>query len=148
MSRPDGSRICTLLEGYSFDVKASDTVFIHETQIPVLIERQDNVLFYLRLDAKESKKLDEIILDFSKSTLQHSSFPSTLTARKSESTLVCKEASFLGEDASSAFVWRVCWFAQSTEWGRGSLYFSRYKNEYRHYCCIERHTRPTRFLYW
>ena len=29
------------------------------------------------------------------------------------------------------FVWRVCWFAQSTEWGRGSLYFSRCKNEYR-----------------
>ena len=57
-----------ILLGYSFDVKASDTVFIHETQIPVLIERQDNVLFYLRLDAKESKKLDEIILDFSKST--------------------------------------------------------------------------------
>ena len=40
-----------ILLGYSFDVKASDTVFIHETQIPVLIERQDNVLFYLRLDA-------------------------------------------------------------------------------------------------
>ena len=57
-----------ILLGYSFDVKASDTVFIHETQIPVLIERQDNVLFYLRLDAKESKKLDEIILDFSKNT--------------------------------------------------------------------------------
>ncbi|WP_418437758.1 BNR-repeat neuraminidase N-terminal domain-containing protein [Bacteroides sp.] len=57
-----------VLLGYSFDVKASDTVFIHETQIPVLIERQDNVLFYFRLDAKESKKLDEIILDFSKST--------------------------------------------------------------------------------
>ena len=33
-----------VLLGYSFDVKASDTVFIHETQIPVLIERQDNVL--------------------------------------------------------------------------------------------------------
>ena len=58
-----------ILLGYSFDVKASDTVFIHETQIPVLIERQDNVLFYLRLDAKESKKLDEIIFDFSKSTI-------------------------------------------------------------------------------
>ena len=57
-----------ILLGCSFDVKASDTVFIHETQIPVLIERQDNVLFYFRLDAKESKKLDEIILDFSKST--------------------------------------------------------------------------------
>ena len=57
-----------VLLGYSFDVKASDTVFIHETQIPVLIERQDNVLFYLRLDAKESKILDEVVLDFSKST--------------------------------------------------------------------------------
>ena len=57
-----------ILLGCFFDVKASDTVFIHETQIPVLIERQDNVLFYLRLDAKKSKKLDEVILDFSKST--------------------------------------------------------------------------------
>lgn len=57
-----------ILLGYSFDVKASDTVFIHETQISVLIERQDNVLFYIRLDAKESKMLDEVVLDFSKST--------------------------------------------------------------------------------
>ena len=57
-----------VLLGYSFDVKASDTVFIHETQIPVLIERQDNVLFYIRLDAKESKMLDEVVLDFNKST--------------------------------------------------------------------------------
>ena len=57
-----------ILLGYSFDVKASDTVFIHETQIPVLIERQDNVLFYIRLDAKESKMLDEVVLDFNKST--------------------------------------------------------------------------------
>ena len=56
-----------ILLGYSFDVKASDTVFIHETQIPVLIERQDNVLFYLRLDAKASKSPAEITLDFSKS---------------------------------------------------------------------------------
>ena len=57
-----------VLLGYSFDVKASDTVFIHETQIPVLIERQDNVPFYIRLDAKESKMLDEVVLDFNKST--------------------------------------------------------------------------------
>ena len=56
-----------VLLGYSFDVKASDTVFIHETQIPVLIERQDNVLFYFRLDAKESRMMDEIVLDFGKS---------------------------------------------------------------------------------
>ena len=33
-------------------VRAADTIFIRETQVPVLIERVDNVLFYLRLDAK------------------------------------------------------------------------------------------------
>ena len=52
-------------------VRASDTVFIRETQIPILIERQDNVLFYIRLDAEESKFLNEVVLDFSKSTPQH-----------------------------------------------------------------------------
>lgn len=52
-------------------VRASDTVFIRETQIPILIERQDNVLFYIRLDAEESKFLNEVVLDFNKSTPQH-----------------------------------------------------------------------------
>ncbi|WP_307984534.1 sialidase family protein [uncultured Bacteroides sp.] len=51
----------------AFCAKAADTVFVHETQIPVLIERQDNVLLYLRLDAKESRVLDEVVLDFGKS---------------------------------------------------------------------------------
>lgn len=50
----------------AFCAKAADTVFVHETQIPVLIERQDNVLLYLRLDAKESRVLDEVVLDFGK----------------------------------------------------------------------------------
>ena len=45
---------------------ASDTVFVRETQIPVLIERQDNVLFMLRLNAKESRVLDEVVLNFGK----------------------------------------------------------------------------------
>lgn len=36
-------------------------------QIPILIERQDNVLFYFRLDAKESRMMDEIVLDFGRS---------------------------------------------------------------------------------
>lgn len=49
-------------------VRAADTIFVRETQIPVLIERADNVLFCLRLDAKESKVLDEIVLDFGKDT--------------------------------------------------------------------------------
>lgn len=56
-----------ILLGWTFCVKASDTVFVHQTQIPILIERQDNVLFYFRLDAKESRTMDEIVLDFSKS---------------------------------------------------------------------------------
>ena len=37
---------------------ASDTVFVRETQIPILIERQDNVLFMLRLNAKESRSFE------------------------------------------------------------------------------------------
>ena len=56
-----------LLLGCSIFVKASDTVFVHQTQIPILIERQDNVLFYFRLDAEESRMMDEIVLDFGKS---------------------------------------------------------------------------------
>ena len=59
--------ILVLLIGCSLYVKASDTVFVHQTQIPILIERQDNVLFYFRLDAKESRMMDEIVLDFGKS---------------------------------------------------------------------------------
>ena len=55
----------------SYTIRVSDTVFIRETQIPILIERQDNVLFYIRLDAEESKLLNEVVLDFSKSTPQH-----------------------------------------------------------------------------
>lgn len=45
-------------------VKAEDTIFIRETRIPILIERQDNVLFYLRLNAKESRTLNDVVLKF------------------------------------------------------------------------------------
>lgn len=45
---------------------ASDTVFVRETQIPILIERQDNVLFLLRLNAKESRSMDQVVLNFGK----------------------------------------------------------------------------------
>ena len=45
---------------------AADTIFVRETQVPVLIERMDNVLYYLRLDAKENKVLNEVTLDFGK----------------------------------------------------------------------------------
>lgn len=45
---------------------AADTIFVRETRIPILIERQDNVLFYLRMDAKESQTLNDIVLKFGK----------------------------------------------------------------------------------
>lgn len=47
-------------------VKAADTIFIRETRIPILIERKDNVMFYLRLDAKESQTLNDVVLKFGK----------------------------------------------------------------------------------
>lgn len=47
-------------------VQAADTIFVRETRIPVLIERQDNVLFYFRLDAKESKTLNDVVLNLGK----------------------------------------------------------------------------------
>lgn len=42
---------------------ASDTIVVKQTQIPLLIERNDNVLFYLRVNAKESKVLSSIQLN-------------------------------------------------------------------------------------
>lgn len=47
-------------------VRAADTIFVRETRIPILIERQDNVLFYLRLDAKESQTLNDVVLNLGK----------------------------------------------------------------------------------
>ncbi len=45
---------------------AADTVAVRETQIPVLIERQDNELFYLRIEATQSQMLNEVKLNFGK----------------------------------------------------------------------------------
>lgn len=43
---------------------ADDSVSVRETRIPILIERQDNVLFYIRLDAHENQILNHITLSF------------------------------------------------------------------------------------
>lgn len=48
----------------STTLKAADTLFVKETQIPILIEREDNVLFYIRLETNKSQKLDDITLKF------------------------------------------------------------------------------------
>ena len=52
-----------VLAGTLWSAKAADTVYVRETQVPFLIERQDNVLFYLRLNARNSQKLNEVTLN-------------------------------------------------------------------------------------
>ena len=47
-------------------VQAADPLFIKAPQVPILIERNDNVLFYMRMDAKETKTLDEVTVTFGK----------------------------------------------------------------------------------
>ncbi len=48
------------------EMKAEDTLYVKEPQIPILIERQDNVLFYMRLDAKETRTLNNMEITFDK----------------------------------------------------------------------------------
>ena len=50
----------------STGLHAADTVFVKTPQVPILIERHDNVLTYLRLDAKETKTLDNVTISFGK----------------------------------------------------------------------------------
>ena len=45
-------------------MSATDTISVKQTQIPILIEREDNVLFYLRMDAANSEMLNEVKLRF------------------------------------------------------------------------------------
>lgn len=47
-----------------FGIKAADTVFIKNPQIPILIERHDNVLCYMRIHAHEAKVLDNVSVRF------------------------------------------------------------------------------------
>lgn len=47
-------------------IHAADSIFVRETRIPILIERQDNVLFYIRLNAGENQALDNVALSFGK----------------------------------------------------------------------------------
>lgn len=57
-----------LLSCFIFTNHAEDTVYIKQTKIPILIDRLDNVLFYIRIDAQNSKVLDEITLRFAEKT--------------------------------------------------------------------------------
>lgn len=44
-------------------IQAQDIIQVKQPQIPILTDRQDNVLFYIRLNAKNSTILNEITLD-------------------------------------------------------------------------------------
>lgn len=46
----------------------ADTLFVKQPQVPILIERQDNVLFYLKLHSGQFSTLDEIVIRFSEKT--------------------------------------------------------------------------------
>ncbi|MBR0501088.1 MAG: exo-alpha-sialidase [Bacteroidales bacterium] len=50
------------------DAFAADTLFVREKQVPVLIEREDNVLFELKLTATSAQRLDEVVLDLGPQT--------------------------------------------------------------------------------
>lgn len=50
--------LCLFLTGY-----AQDILQVKQPQIPILTDRQDNVLFYMRLNAEESRMLDEVTLE-------------------------------------------------------------------------------------
>lgn len=45
-------------------IKAADTAFIKNPQIPILIERHDNVVCYMRINAHEAKVLDNVSVTF------------------------------------------------------------------------------------
>ena len=49
-------------------VQAADTLFVREKQVPILIEREDNVLFELKLTATTAQRLDEVVLDLGHET--------------------------------------------------------------------------------
>lgn len=46
--------------------QAADTIYTKAPQIPILLERNDNILFYMRMDAKDTKTLDEVSITFDK----------------------------------------------------------------------------------
>lgn len=42
------------------NLRAADTVFVKEAQIPVLLERQDNILFYIRLETDTAQIFNDV----------------------------------------------------------------------------------------
>lgn len=58
--------ILLFLSPLQMSAQKQDTVAVRETRIPALIERQDNELFNLRIDATQSQVLNDVKLSFGK----------------------------------------------------------------------------------
>ena len=58
--------ILLFISPLQMSAQKQDTVAVRETRIPVLIERQDNELFNLRIDATQSQVLNDVKLSFGK----------------------------------------------------------------------------------
>lgn len=63
--------IMILLMVITFALQGADTIRVKQTRTPVLIDRNDNVLFYIRIDAQASQKLNKLALKFSDDTPLH-----------------------------------------------------------------------------
>ena len=58
-----------MLSFSSLQAAVSDTVRIKEAELPILIDRQDNPLFYIKLDAKSTDQLNQLVVKFDNSTV-------------------------------------------------------------------------------
>lgn len=63
-------KICLIVLAFLhlLGVQGKDTLNVKEPQTPILVNREDNVLFELRLDADKVQTLDEILLNFTTNT--------------------------------------------------------------------------------
>ena len=52
-----------VLSAIALAVQARDTLFVQQPQYPILIERHDNILMLMRIDAKETGTLNALTLD-------------------------------------------------------------------------------------
>ncbi len=55
----------------TLSAEAADTLFVRQPQVPILLERHDNVLLQLRMEATESQTLEEVTLAFQESLPLH-----------------------------------------------------------------------------
>ncbi len=55
------SAVALMLSGVA---SAADTLFVKQAQLPVLLERKDNIMFYMRMDAAAGQNLDGVTLKF------------------------------------------------------------------------------------